>query len=204
MVWVKICGVTGVEDALGCVEAGADAVGINFYERSARYCGLDTARAVVEAVSEKAVTVGVFVDKSFEEIVTLREAVGFRLAQLHGSEPPELLDRLLPDAYKAIRVRGDFAARQASDYGGETILLDAYVPGIAGGTGKTFDWAVAARVASSRRVILAGGLTPQNVAQAIARVAPHGVDAASGVESAPGRKDLDLVRAFVEAAKSAG
>jgi phosphoribosylanthranilate isomerase len=149
------------------------------------------------------VTVGVFVDSSYQEIVELRDSVGFRLAQLHGSEPPELLDRLLPDAYKAIRVRGDFAARQASDYGGETILLDAYVPGIAGGTGKTFDWAVAARVAASRRVILAGGLTPRNVSEAIARVAPHGVDAASGVESAPGKKDLDLVNALVQAARSA-
>jgi phosphoribosylanthranilate isomerase len=204
MVWVKICGVTGVEDALGCVEAGADAVGINFYERSPRHCSPQTARAIVEAVGTGAVTVGIFVDKSYEEIVALRESVGFELAQLHGSEPPELLDRLLPRAYKAIRVRGDFAARQAGDYGGETILLDAYVPGIAGGTGKSFDWGVAARVAATRRVILAGGLNPDNVSQAIARVAPYGVDAASGVESAPGKKQLDRVRAFVEAARGAG
>ena len=201
MVFVKICGVTRVEDALECVEAGADAVGINFHERSPRHCRLEVARAIVEAVADRAVTVGVFVDRSYEEIVALRERVGFRLAQLHGSESPELLKRLLPHAYKAIRVRGDFAARQAGDYGGETILLDAYVPGIAGGTGKTFDWAVAARVAATRRVILAGGLEPQNVSRAIARVTPYGVDAASGVESAPGKKDLNLVRAFIDAAK---
>ncbi len=203
MVWVKICGVTRVEDALACVEAGADAVGVNFYERSPRHCGPEIACAIVEAVGNRAVTVGVFVDKSYEEIVALREKVGFGLAQLHGSETPELLDRLLPHAYKAIRVRGDFAARQARDYGGETILLDAYVPGIAGGTGKTFDWGLAARVAETRRVILAGGLKPENVSQAIARVSPYGVDAASGVESAPGKKDLNLVRAFIETAKGA-
>jgi len=208
MIWVKICGVTGVEDALGCAQAGADAVGLNFYPGSPRYCRPETARAIVDAVAGRATTVGVFVDAGYQEILDLRERVGFDLAQLHGSEPPELLRRLLPRAFKALRLRGaseddrDAALREAMVFGGDFILLDAFVAGLPGGTGRSCDWGLSARIARERRVVLAGGLSPHNVAEALARVAPFGVDACSGVERSPGVKDLSLVSAFVHAAKA--
>jgi phosphoribosylanthranilate isomerase len=204
MVWVKICGVTSVADALGCVEAGADAIGINFYAGSPRFCDLQRAREITDAVGSRIEVVGVFVDASREQIDFLRNAVGFGHAQLHGLESPGFLQSLLPRAYKALRVMGDRAIEEAGRYGGDRILLDAYVPGVAGGTGACFDWAVAKRIAGQRRVIVAGGLTPDNVAEAITEVAPYGVDTASGVESAPGQKDLVRLRAFVQTAKLSG
>lgn len=202
MVWVKICGVTSVADALGCVDAGADAIGINFYAGSPRFCAPQRAREIAEAVGSRIEVVGVFVDASHQQIDFLRNAVGFGYAQLHGSESPEFLQKALPRGYKALRVKGGLAIEEAGRYGGDRILLDAYVPGVVGGTGACFDWAVAKQIAEQRRVIVAGGLTPDNVAEAISRVAPFGVDTASGVESAPGQKDLARVRAFVQTVKS--
>jgi phosphoribosylanthranilate isomerase len=192
-----------VADAWGCVEAGADAIGLNFYERSPRYCEPGRARQIVDAVSERIEVIGVFVDADVPSISALRQVVGFNCTQLHGSEPPGLLQDLLPDAYKALRVRGPEAVAVADRYGGEKILLDAYVPGLAGGTGERFDWIVAKEIAKRRRVIVAGGLTSENVAAAIAAIEPFGVDTASGVESSPGKKDLAQVSAFVRAAKDA-
>jgi phosphoribosylanthranilate isomerase len=201
MVWVKICGVTTAREALCCLEAGADAVGINFYHRSLRSCDPERAREIVDAIGGRIEVVGVFVDASLEAITELRKAVGFDVVQLHGAEPPEFLLQLLPHAYKGLRVRGTDAIAESARYGGQVILLDSYMPGVKGGTGTSFDWAVAREVARIRQVVLAGGLTPTNVAEAISAVLPYGVDTASGVESAPGIKDLDRVRAFVRAAK---
>jgi phosphoribosylanthranilate isomerase len=206
MVAVKICGVTSVQDALVCVDAGADAIGLNFYVGSPRCVGAQVAREIVAAVSAAAgssapLLVGVFVDASYDEIARLQAEVGFRCVQLHGDEPPALLERFLPHAYKALRVRGASAIDEAARFGGEHVLLDAYVPGVAGGTGASFDWRIAAQLASQRKVTLAGGLQPANVAAAVAAVQPFCVDVASGVESAPGKKDHALVRAFVANAK---
>jgi phosphoribosylanthranilate isomerase len=201
MVWIKVCGVTSVQDAIGCAQAGADAIGLNFYQRSPRYCRPEMARAIVQAVGTRMEVIGVFVDASYEEILALKQTVGFGAAQLHGSESPEFVERLLPSAYKALRVQGPSFVQEAGRYGGERLLLDAYVQGIAGGTGARFDWAAAKQVAAQRRVIVAGGLRDDNVAEAIALVNPYGVDVASGVESSPGRKDLGRVRAFVKIAK---
>ncbi|MBN1655117.1 MAG: phosphoribosylanthranilate isomerase [Deltaproteobacteria bacterium] len=203
MVKVKICGVTSVEDAVRCVAEGADAIGINFYKGSSRCCDKAIARTIVDAVAKDAVTVGVFVDAGYDEIYALRKAVGFSLVQLHGDEAPDLLARLLPHAFKALKVRGPTAVDESARYGGDCILLDAYVPGVPGGTGEIFDWAIARQIARTRRVVLAGGLTHRNVALAVARVAPSWVDVASGVEISPGRKNMDLVRAFIQAAKKA-
>lgn len=200
---VKICGVTSVDDARRCVDAGVDALGLNFYAGSPRCCEPEAARAIVEAVGEHVLTVGVFVDAPLEEIRRTQEAAGFACIQLHGAEPPELLEPLLPHAYKAVRVRGHDAVAETRRYGGEYVLLDAYVPGTPGGTGARFDWSVARIVAQERKLALAGGLTPENVAQAVEQVRPFCVDTASGVESAPGRKDAQKVHAFVRAARAA-
>lgn len=124
-------------------------------------------------------------------------------AQLHGAEPPALVEALLPHAYKALSVRGPEVEALSARYPGEHVLLDAFAPGLEGGTGRTFDWSIAAAVARQRRLTLAGGLTPDNVARAIEVVRPWRVDVASGVERAPGRKDAALVRAFVAAVREA-
>jgi phosphoribosylanthranilate isomerase len=203
MTRVKICGVTSVEDALVCVEAGADAIGVNFAPSSPRRVELEVAWQIIAALPAHIVTVGVFVDATEREMRNTITRVGLGCVQLHGEEPPELVAAFLPHAYKALRVRGREAIAIAARYPGEHILLDAYVAGIAGGTGATFDWSLAAELARIRQVTLAGGLTPLNVAQAVREVRPFCVDVASGVESAPGRKDPAKVRAFVAEAKGA-
>lgn len=203
MTRVKICGVTSVEDALLCVEAGADAVGINFARRSPRRVELELARRIAGVIPAHVVSVGVFVDSSEAELREVIARTGIRCVQLHGAEPAELVAAFLPHAYKALRVRGDSVLEEAAGFPGDYILLDAYVPGVEGGTSATFDWSLAAKLARVRQVTLAGGLTPENVADAVRAVRPFCVDVASGVESAPGIKDAAKVRAFVAAAKQA-
>lgn len=202
---VKICGITCVEDAELCVAEGADAIGLNFWPDSKRYIGVETAREIVAAVGARVLTVGVFVDAGYDEIARVRDATGIRCVQLHGDEAPELLERFLPHAYKAVRVRDASSIERARAFGGEHILLDAYVPGHAGGTGATFPWELATELAAQRKVTLAGGLQPENVTVAVASVKPFCVDVASGVEpqSSPRRKDPARVRAFIAAAKAA-
>lgn len=203
MTWVKICGVTSVEDARVCVEAGADALGLNFAAESPRRVSLEVARAIVAALPPHVLSVGVFVDADHAELMRVQHAVGLRCLQLHGDEPPELLQRCLPHAYKAIRVRGASVHDEVARYPGEHVLLDAYVPGHHGGTGARFDWSLAAAVAKTRKLTLAGGLHPENVADAIAAVRPFCVDVASGVEAQIGRKDPERVRQFISRAKNA-
>lgn len=203
MVQVKICGLTSVEEALYAVDMGADAIGLNFWPKTPRCVDVVTAKAIVQAVGNRAQIVGVFVDLAPHDIKELRLSVGFSWAQLHGDEPPQSVQALLPDAYKAIGVEDGRAIELARLYPGEHLLLDASVPGMPGGTGRTFDWAIAAEVAQERKLTLAGGLHPGNVAEAVRQVRPYRVDVASGVESEPGRKDPERVRAFIEAARAA-
>jgi phosphoribosylanthranilate isomerase len=203
MTEVKICGLTTVDDALRCIEAGADAIGLNFWPASPRRVDIPMARAIAEAVGDDVQMVGVFVDFSLAQVRQILLQTGIAWAQLHGAEPPELLAALLPHAYKAISVKDGSAIGLARSFPGEHILLDASVPGMPGGTGRTFDWAIAAEVAKERKLTLAGGLTPGNVAEAVGAVKPFRVDVASGVESEPGRKDPDLVNRFIHAAKGA-
>ena len=203
MVRVKVCGVTTVDDAVGSVDLGAELVGLNFWRRSPRRCELSAARAIEETVCGRARVVGVFVDATAEEVRRVLGETGIGWAQLHGDEEPGVLEALLPGAYKALRVGTDGVDAIAARYGGEHLLLDASVPGMAGGTGRTFDWSHARALAGSRQLILAGGLTPENVAEAVRAVRPWAVDVARGVERAPGVKDLARVRAFVDAARSA-
>jgi phosphoribosylanthranilate isomerase len=204
MVRVKICGITSVEDALATVEAGADAIGLNFASSSPRRVTTALASAIVRALPAHVVSVGVFVDADRGELRRTIDAVGLRCIQLHGDETPELLFDFLPHAYKAIRVRGSSSLLDAARYPGDHILLDAYVAGVAGGTGATFDWTLAAELARSRHLTLAGGLTPDNVADAVRAVRPFCVDVASGIEVSPGKKDHAKLRSFITQAKAAG
>ena len=203
MVRVKVCGVTSLEDARVCVAAGVDAIGLNFWPKSVRRCEEGRARDIVQALAGQALFVGVFVDAAAEEIERLVRQVGLGCVQLHGDESPAMVQRFLPHAYKAVRVRGESVLSITRSFPGEHVLLDAYVPGSPGGTGAVFDWQLARAVAQERKLTLAGGLTPANVAAAVQAVRPYCVDTASGVESAPGVKDPALVSAFVEAARGA-
>jgi len=203
MTRVKICGVTTFQDALMCAESGADAIGLNFWPRSVRRCDPQVAARIAEELAGKVLLVGVFVDASEAEIEQTRKVARLGCVQLHGDEPPALVSRFLPHAYKAVRVRCANVLAEVRRYPGEHILLDAYVPGIPGGTGATFDWRLAQQVAQERKLTLAGGLRAENVAEAVRAVRPYCVDTASGVESAPGVKDPEQVRAFVREARGA-
>jgi phosphoribosylanthranilate isomerase len=202
MTHVKICGVTSVQDVELCVAAGADAIGLNFVPGSPRCLTLEAAAQVAQAIPAHVLSVGVFVDADLAQLLHYKRVLSLACLQLHGDEPPELLSPLLPHAYKALRVRGADVLAEAARYAGEHVLLDAYVPGAHGGTGARFDWNLARDLGRVRKVTLAGGLTPDNVAEAIAVAQPFCVDVASGVELSPGRKDPERVRAFVRAVKS--
>jgi phosphoribosylanthranilate isomerase len=200
---IKVCGVTTPEDADGCVSLGVDWLGLNFVPSSPRCIDLAAALAVRDAVRGRAELVGVVADRTEEDLLALRRDAGLDRLQLHGSEPPELLGRLVPLAFKAIRIGSAADVAVAEGYAG-LLLLDAKVPGALGGTGRTVDFSLVAPLARARAVILAGGLTPDNVEAAVRAVGPWGVDVASGVERSPRVKDLDKVKAFVERARHAG
>ena len=202
MVEVKICGIKYVEDARACVDAGADAIGLNFWPGTPRCVVIDRAREIVEAIGDKTLIVGVFVDSPIDRVRRVLRETGIGWAQLQGQETPEMVSALLPKAYKALGVKDRGVIETARRYPGEHLLLDASVPGVPGGTGRTFDWTIATQIARQRKLTLAGGLNPSNVAEAVRMARPFRVDVASGVESEPGRKDVELVRAFVDAAKS--
>ena len=206
MARVKICGVTTVEDALMCVEEGAAAIGLNFVASSPRRVTEDEARAIVAAVGGRVLVVGVVADLAVAETIALRDRVRLGCLQLHGDEPPDALAPLLPHAYKAIRVSGAEDVARADAYGGEHVLVDAKRPGALGGTGETFDWALVAGLARRRKLTLAGGIRPENVADAIHVVSPYCVDVASGAEipGDPRKKDRARVRELVRVASRAG
>lgn len=197
MTHVKVCGVTSVADAVACAELGVEAIGLNFVPSSPRCISLERAREIARALP-KTLTVGVVANLSEDELRRIREVVG--CLQFHGDEEPDALLPFLPHAYKAIRVASATDVERARAYPGDHILVDAKVEGALGGTGATFDWSLVRDFAKERKLTLAGGLTPDNVARAVAEVAPYCVDVASGVESSPGVKDLAKVRAFVVSA----
>jgi phosphoribosylanthranilate isomerase len=206
MVLVKICGITNLEDALAATEAGADALGFNFYPPSARFVTPELARGIIDRLPPSVLSVGVFVNEGGPEVVErIASEAGVAAVQLHGDEPPAycraLKDRLV---IKALRVRRDFRPEDAVQYRTEAILLDAFCADVRGGTGRTFDWSLAQQTRELvPKLFLAGGLTPDNVRAAIEEVGPYAVDACSGVERSPGRKDASRMRAFVDAARRA-
>jgi len=201
MTKVKICGITSVEDALVAVEAGADALGFVFFEKSPR--NLDPARAahIIATIPPFVQAVGLFVNAPLEFVNSTAEQCGLDLVQLHGDESPEYCRSVLRRVIKVFRVKGPESLATLSSYRVAGYLLDAYHPHLYGGTGETFDWECVVAAKDAGPVILAGGLTPENVAAAVARVAPYAVDVSSGVEAAPGRKDHEKVRRFIAEAK---
>ena len=201
MTRVKVCGITNLEDALAALDAGADILGFNFYARSPRHVTPAAARGIIERLPGGAECVGVFVNEaSPAEVGRLAREAGVSAAQLHGDEPPEYCRGLVGlTTIKALRVGADFEPEAAAAYPADAVLLDAHVAGEWGGTGRTFDWALARRTrAAVPRLFLAGGLNPDNVAEAVAAVRPYAVDVCSGVETSPGRKGAELLRRFVE------
>jgi phosphoribosylanthranilate isomerase len=205
-VQIKICGVTNEKDAEACVEMGADMIGFNFYPRSPRYIEPKFARRIIEAMPPGVCAVGVFVDASAEEIRNTADAAGVRRVQLHGRTSPETSSELAREfrVIRAFSTDPQFRHEEVSVFGDCDVLIDAHHPNLHGGTGLTCDW-LTARAARSfaRFLILSGGLTDQNVAQAITTVEPHAVDVCSGVESAPGVKNHRALENFVTAVRTA-
>jgi phosphoribosylanthranilate isomerase len=211
---VKICGITCVEDALAAAAAGADSIGLNFYCASPRFCPPDEAQAIVEAVGNRVRKVGVFVNAPADEILRAAHTLRLDMVQMHGDETPELLREIRPlSVVRAFRLSNDLSsihdylrACHALMCVPRMLLIDAARPGQYGGTGATLDW----NWIGKNRVhfgglplVLAGGLTPENVAQAIEAARPWAVDAASGVESSPGRKSATRMQEFVAEANRA-
>jgi phosphoribosylanthranilate isomerase len=199
---VKVCGVTTVEQAVACVDLGVDAVGVNFVASSPRRVDERLARAVVEAVGQRALVVAVVAGMTVDAMRALVLQTGVGCLQLHGDESATEVGALLPHAYKAVRVASTEDVSLAEAMPGDYLMVDARVAGALGGTGHAFDWSLVVGLARRRKLVLAGGLTPENVRSAVELVRPWCVDVASGVESAPGVKDLGRVRAFVEAART--
>ena len=208
MVLVKVCGITNLDDALAAADAGADALGFNFYERSPRYIAPETARTIVDRLRAdypNLLNVGVFVNESLDAIKKIAAVAGVSALQLHGNETPEYCKALKGhNLIKVFSASDKFAPQTVLDYDVQAIMLDAVDKEAFGGTGKLSNWAVARATRELvPKLFLAGGLSPENVADAIKQVSPFAVDACSRLESAPGRKDHAKVRAFVAAVRSA-
>lgn len=205
MTQVKICGITNLEDALMSIEAGANALGFNFSRPSPRYIEPRAARKIIDQLSSDVLTVGVFVNEGTPQIVKhIATEAGVAGLQLHGDELPDYC-RALTDRFviKALSVSSDFESQRAVCYEVQAIMLDAFDRNARGGTGRSIDWSIARKIRDLvPRLFLAGGLSPENVAEAIATVDPYAVDACSALESRPGKKEPDRVRAFVKAVRT--
>jgi phosphoribosylanthranilate isomerase len=200
----KICGITRIEDALAAVEAGADAIGFVFYAKSPRAVTVQQARAIIQALPPFVTTVGLFVNASRCELGEILDAVPLDLLQFHGDEAAEDCEGWHRPYIKALRVKaGDDIAAAVDAYPSASgVLLDTYVEGVPGGTGEAFDWSLIPH-RLSKPLILAGGLTPENVADAVARVKPYAVDVSGGVEASKGIKDHAKIHAFINAVRKA-
>jgi len=198
---VKICGITRLEDAEAAVAAGAGAIGFIFWPKSPRFIDPHRARAIAAALPPFVTAVGVFVNQPLAYVNGVASLVGLGAVQLHGDETPEFAATVTRPVMKAVSIGRDEAQIWPSRV---RLLLDVHDPVARGGTGRTIDWAAAAGLAARREVVLAGGLTPDNVADAVARVRPFGIDVSSGVERAPGIKDHGRLKALFEAVHDAG
>ena len=202
---VKVCGITNAADALAAVEAGADALGFIFYEKSPRYVVPAVAANIIAELPPLVTPVGVFVNEGLATVRSIMDTCGLAMAQLHGDENVSYCRELARPAMKALRLRDRGSLLALAEYQGRGgvrgFVLDAFSELSYGGTGQITDWGLAAEVAKSTPILLAGGLTPDNVTEAIHTVRPYGVDVSSGVESAPGKKDHAKMRAFVDAVR---
>ncbi len=201
---VKICGITNIEDAMAAVDFGADALGFVFFKGSPRYISPDAAANIIGKLPPFLTTVGVFVNEKPETVKHIMASTGIDVVQLHGDEPPEMC-RVAARVIKAIRIKSLESLEPLFGYQ-ETVsafLLDAFSPDGFGGTGQKFNWDIAVEAKQFGKIILAGGLTPENVSEAMKQVKPYGVDVSSGVELRKGRKDHLKMRLFIQRAKAA-
>ncbi len=200
---VKICGITNAEDAVAAAEAGADALGFIFYQKSPRYIVPAVAAQIIAGLPPLITPVGVFVNEGLATVRSIMDTCGLAMAQLHGDEPAMYCRELSRPAMKAFRLKDRGSLLALAEYQGRGgvrgFVLDRFSEVAYGGTGQVTDWALAAEVAKTASVLLAGGLTPDNVADAIRSVRPYAVDVSSGVESVPGKKDHEKLRAFLDA-----
>ncbi len=204
MIKVKICGITNKEDALYAVECGADALGFIFYEKSPRYIAPDNAKTIIAALPPFVTTVGVFVNKDFNDIRDMALLTGITVVQLHGDESPSYCNLVEGKLIKAIRVKNDRSIEGLKKYDVDAFLLDSFDKNSFGGSGLTFDWKLAEKAKQYGKIILAGGLTPDNVEEAVKKVLPYGVDVSSGVEKKPGIKNQNKVKEFIIRSKAIG
>lgn len=202
---IKICGLTNAEDAAVAVEAGADAVGFVFHKKSPRCAAAAVVKAIVKALPPFVLPVGVFVNEEAKVVRDVMDSCGLVLAQLHGDETAAYCETLGRPILKAIRLKDRGSFLSLAEFQGRAdvrgFLVDAFSPDAYGGTGQVADWSLASEAAAVTCILLAGGLTPHNVAQAIEQVRPYGVDVSSGIETRPGKKDHEKVRAFVQAVR---
>jgi phosphoribosylanthranilate isomerase len=201
---VKICGITNIADGLAAVEAGADALGLNFYEKSPRLVSIKTAAEISRQLPPFIMRVGLFVNADEDLVMRAIGECGLTLLQFHGDEPPEFCTQFGLMSMKAFRIRDAESLKPIPAFQTDAYLLDAYSPEARGGTGEKFNWDLAIEAQKfGKPIFLAGGLAPENVADAVRKVKPFGVDVASGVESAPGKKETAKVRAFIQAVRAA-
>jgi len=201
---IKICGITNLDDAMAAVDFGADALGFVFFKGSPRFISHKDAAAVIKSLPSFITTIGVFVDEKPKEIEKITDTTGIDVIQLHGSEPPEMCN-LSRRIIKAIRVKSLESLDPLIYYRDivSVFLLDTFTPNVFGGTGQIFNWDIAVEAKQFGRIILSGGLTPDNISNAVMRVKPYGVDVSSGVESEKGKKDHKKMKLFIERAKGA-
>jgi phosphoribosylanthranilate isomerase len=201
---IKICGITNIEDALAAIDCGADALGFVFYPKSPRAVSPGTAKSIIKKLPPIVTNVGVFVDQDRDEIRKITSDTGLNIIQLHGSEPPEACNLGLK-VVKAIRVKELSDLDMLQKYNNvSSFLLDAYTPDFLGGTGQIFNWDIAIEAKRYGRIILAGGLTCENIIEAVNKVQPYGIDVSSGVEgNTKGRKDHNKLKLFIENARKA-
>jgi phosphoribosylanthranilate isomerase len=201
---VKICGITNAADALAAAGSGADALGLMFYEGSPRHVTVKTAAEIARQLPPFVIKVGVFVNAPEDAVLRAIGECGLNIVQFHGDETPEYCGLFPVMTIKAFRVRDAGSLKALADYQTDALLLDAHTPDKLGGTGATFNWDLAIEAQKlGRPIFLAGGLTPENVAEAVRRVRPYAVDVSSGVEESPGKKDHRKLAAFIKAAKDA-
>ena len=207
MTLVKICGITNLDDALAAVAAGADALGFNFYKPSPRYISPQHAREIIEQLPESLLTIGVFVnEESADAVRSIADEAGIRALQLHGDESTEYCRALAGNYYviKTFAVSDTFDVETAHAYEVQAIMLDTKHNTLRGGTGRVFDWSVAQRAAATiPRLFLAGGLSPENIENAVEMVRPYAVDACSALEDSPGKKNHERMRVFVNTVRRA-
>ena len=212
MTWIKICGITNIEDALKVVELGADALGFVFYEKSPRKITKEKAKEIIDriqdtrykiqTVKQRVVKVGLFVDELEEKVNEIASYCNFDILQFHGDETPDYCKKFPQKIIKAFRIKDKESLVDIPKYEVDYYLLDAYSEELPGGTGKTFNWDLAKEAKEfGRPIILSGGLNPENIIEALEKVSPFGVDVSSGVELSPGKKDQKKLEEFITEAK---